>query len=184
MKESELSGDESKKRTLTIGASLSLQEAERALDDAGIYEGINPLAYTSPALEKLGYSSLAEAWLKTDPFGEWASHTYSWSSYTGFNSSSDDVEAGSTYESHLDKFVGDMKKYGVSEDTSTRFHKEVISDWESSKHGCRNLIYLKKEKISKKWPQFLGRSKKEWGNSSLEQFIWAFLQKHTWVLAV
>ncbi len=183
MKEMELEGDKSKKQN--IGTSLTLQEVERALDDAGIYEGINQLAYTSPGLEKLGYSSLAEAWIHSNPFEKWAPSTYSWDRESGYiGSSTGDVEAGSKYYNRLDKFAGDMKKYGIARHLAQRFYEEVISDFEYSKHRYETKVSYKNEKCFEKWSEFLGRPKKDWGNSPFEQFIWGFLHKNPQILPV
>ncbi len=183
MKEMELTGDKSKAQG--GGASLSLQEVEKALDDAGIYKGTNPLAYTSPALKKLGYSSLAEAWISLNPFERWIPYTFSWDSSESNDSDCNYYHpSGSRHHSHLDKFIKAMEKYGVPKDDSTRFYEEVIADFELVEHDQDATTSSKNKGVFEKWSVFFGKHKKDWGTSSLEQFLWNFLQKYTLLLAV
>ncbi len=154
----------------------------------------NPLAYTSTALKELGYSSLAEAWIETNPFHKWVPYTSSWASSEESDYYSDEGyhhPSGSEYNSRLEKFIKDMEKYGLSKDDSRRFYEEVIMDFEYEKHRLHKddearakITSYKNEGRSKKWSEFLGRSKKDWGNSPFEQFLWDFLLKNTRLLAV
>ncbi len=142
---------------------MELFEIERALDDAGIYEGTNffSLAATPEKVKELGYKTLGKAILSTNCLDVWFRHA--------------GQSKRSTYGRSLlgwSAFEKTMQKYGLSNDDISIVYKGFIVNFDGDN-----------SEAIRKWSHLLGRSKKEWGTSPLDKSMWRFLQ-NTHFLAV